>query len=150
VVVEKKRSHMVIENVEQHIRLLLFEPDLDGLEALENWRPGSLILFVVIDGKADGGCVGYSEATNDACHNEFLCTMKVLLRDHDLTHSAPCVAVGQDRECGDESRHAQHGEQQRQPQPEAEHRTTDERTKDSAKATDTQHPAHTGGTEVGR
>ncbi|MNK96869.1 hypothetical protein D3C87_1171790 [compost metagenome] len=70
--VEEKRRHMVVEDVEQHVRLLLLQPHLDRFEAFEDRRPGSLILFIVIDREADGGCVGYSEATNDACHDKFL------------------------------------------------------------------------------
>ncbi|MNL35090.1 hypothetical protein D3C87_1571010 [compost metagenome] len=55
IVIEEKRRHMVIENVEQHIRLSLCEPRLDGLEALENRRPGRFTLFVVVDSETDSG-----------------------------------------------------------------------------------------------
>ncbi|MNY79671.1 hypothetical protein D3C86_2204030 [compost metagenome] len=53
--IEEKRRHMVIENVEQHIRLSLCEPRLDGLEAPENRRPGRFTLFVVVDSETDSG-----------------------------------------------------------------------------------------------
>ena len=72
VVIEEKRSHMIVENVEQHVRLLLFQPHLDRLETFKDRCPGSLVLFVVIDCEADGRSVRYSEATDDASHDKFL------------------------------------------------------------------------------
>ncbi|MNZ98375.1 hypothetical protein D3C78_1176550 [compost metagenome] len=78
IVVEEKRRHMVVEDVEQHIRLLLLQPHLDRFEAFENRRPRRLILFIVIDGEADGRCMGYSEATDNTCHDEFLCSKKII------------------------------------------------------------------------
>ena len=72
IVVKEKRGHMIVENVEQHVRLLLFQPHLDRLETFKDRRPGSLALFVVIDREADGRGVGDSEATDDTSHEEFL------------------------------------------------------------------------------
>ena len=64
---------MVVEDVEQHVRLVRLQPRTDRLEALEDRRPGGFLLFVVIDGKADGRGVGDGQATNDASHVKVLC-----------------------------------------------------------------------------
>ncbi|MOA48131.1 hypothetical protein D3C78_1708320 [compost metagenome] len=63
---------MVVEDVEQHIGLLLFQPGADGLEAFEDRCPGGFMLLVVIDGETDGRGVGYGETTNDASHDCYL------------------------------------------------------------------------------
>ena len=54
VVVEEKGGHMVIEDIDQRIRFFLIKPALQRLKALENRCPCRVLLFVMIDGKADG------------------------------------------------------------------------------------------------
>ena len=70
--VKEERCDMVVEDVEQHIGLLFLQPGLDRLEALENRRPGCLVLFIVIDCEADGWGVRDRKTTNNTCHVSFL------------------------------------------------------------------------------
>jgi hypothetical protein len=54
VVVEEERRDVVVVDEEQHIRLVLFQPFLHRLVALEDRRPDRVVLLVGVVGEADG------------------------------------------------------------------------------------------------
>ena len=54
IVIEEKRCHVIIEDEEQNIGLLLCKPVADGLVALKNGSPDGVFLFLLI--KSEPNC----------------------------------------------------------------------------------------------
>src|SRR5678816_4946142 len=68
VVVEEERRDVVVEDHEQHVRLLLGEPSLYWLISLEDRRPGRVVLFMRIQREPDGGRMRAGDGSDDCGH----------------------------------------------------------------------------------
>jgi hypothetical protein len=68
VVIEEERGDVVVEDEEQHVRLLFREPALHGLVALENRRPHRVLLLVRVERKADRRRMGGRDSAHDGRH----------------------------------------------------------------------------------
>jgi hypothetical protein len=55
IVIEEEGSDVIVEDHQQHIRLVLGEPALHRREGLEDRRPDRVVLVVPVVGESDGG-----------------------------------------------------------------------------------------------
>src|SRR5258706_6848390 len=69
IVVEEKRGHMVVEDIDQCVGALLLEPGANGLEVLEYGSPGRVVLLVRVVGETDRRGMRYGDSTDDCCHD---------------------------------------------------------------------------------
>ena len=70
VVIEEERGDVIVRDEEQHVGLLVEQPLLHGLVALEDRGPDRILLLVGVEGEADGGGVGRCDAPDDAGHGD--------------------------------------------------------------------------------
>jgi hypothetical protein len=68
VVVEEERGDVVVVDEQQHVGTALPDPVLHRPEVFEDRCPGRVVLLVLVDGEADGGGVGGSDAADDLGH----------------------------------------------------------------------------------
>lgn len=68
VVVEEERGDVIVVDHEQHIDLLTFHPVAHLGKALEDRRPGGVVLLVVVPGESDGRRMRRADAPHDLCH----------------------------------------------------------------------------------
>ncbi len=71
IVVEKKRGHVVVKDVDQRVGTLFLEPFADRLEAFKNRGPRGIVLLVGVVRKANGWRMGDGDAADNGCHNDF-------------------------------------------------------------------------------
>ena len=64
IVVEEKRSDVIVVDVEQHVRLLLLEPRAHGGKALEDRRPDRIVGRLRVDRVSDRRRVGRGESAD--------------------------------------------------------------------------------------
>src|SRR5690606_11169515 len=68
VVVEEERGDVVVEDVKQNVGLVLCQPVLNGLVALEDRLPDRILMLLRVERETDGGGMRGGDPTDDPGH----------------------------------------------------------------------------------